>query len=469
VSVHEADVSDLAVELQHLAEDGRLAEAASRIDVARTRWPADANLANTDGNIRRLSGHLDAAERAYRDALAREPGHVAAAANLGLCLFERGALAEAETVLLKVLASAPGHAEALFNLARIRVEQGDDDAALSLFDGSLAQDPSYAEAHVQRGLLLLKRERFAEGWPEYAWREQAEDWREPPIAPARRWNGESRPGATLLVRAEQGIGDQIMFASCLAEARSRVGHLILQCDPRLIPLLARSIPQIETVPWVEGAPPVDVHAACEIFAGSLPGLFRRQAGDFPQRAAYLTADAARVRHWHAVLEAEGTRPAFGIAWRAGTPMTRGNQRSLPLHALMAALAGSGGTLISLQHDGGQDELRAAEAETGARVVHWPEVGRNPDEMAALMTALDGVITVCGTPVHLAGALGVPALVLVPRVAEWRYGERGLHMPWYPGVRLLRQSVAEDWSAPLSALHDALPTLFGNGAAGRTTA
>jgi tetratricopeptide (TPR) repeat protein len=449
---------DLASEVQQLAKEGRLVAAQSRVGAARLRWPGDANLANTEGNIRRLAGNVADAEQAYREALACDPGHAAAAANLGWCLFERGALPAAEAVLSGLLAREPGHAEALFDLARVRIEQGDDAAGLALLDRALAQDPGYADAHVQRGLLLLKRGDYAEGWPEYAWRERAEDWREPPVDPARRWNGESRPEATLLVRAEQGIGDQIMFASCLAEARARVGHLIFQCDPRLIPLIARSIPQVETVPWVVGAPPAATRAACEIFAGSLPGLLRRHAADFPQRTAYLMADAGRVQHWRQALDAAGARPALGIAWRAGTPTTRGGQRSLPLALLAAALAESGGTLVSLQHDGGEDELGAAEAATGVRILRWPEVARNPDETAALMTALDAVITVCGTPLHLAGALGVPALALVPRVAEWRYGADGSQMPWYPGVRLLRQTAAQDWSTPLGTLRVELPTL-----------
>jgi tetratricopeptide (TPR) repeat protein len=452
------DAADLANEVQRLAKDGRLVEAQSRVGAARIRWPGDADLANTEGNIRRLAGNFGASEQAYREALAGDPGHAAAAANLGWCLFERGALPAAEAVLSGLLAREPGHAEALFNLARVRIEQGDDAAALALLDRSLTRDPAYADAHVQRGLLLLKRGDYAEGWPEYAWRERAEDWREPPVDSARRWNGESRPEATMLVRAEQGIGDQIMFASCLAEARARVGHLVFQCDPRLIPLIARSFPQVETVPWVVGAPPAAMHAQIEIFAGSLPALLRRCAADFPQRAAYLTADAARVQHWRGALDAAGARPALGIAWRAGTPTTRGAQRSLPLPLLAAALAASGCTLVALQHDGGEEELCAAEAATGVRILRWPGVARNPDETAALMTALDAVITVCGTPLHLAGALGVPALALVPRVAEWRYGMDGPQMPWYPAVRLLRQTTAEDWSAPLAALGVELSTL-----------
>ncbi|MGH8618738.1 MAG: tetratricopeptide repeat protein, partial [Burkholderiales bacterium] len=433
-----------------LAQAGRVVEAEFRAGLYCARRPADAALANAHGNLLRLREQPAAAEDAYRRALALDPLHLAAAANLGLCLFERNDIVQAETVLQALLERAPGHTEALFNLARVRIERGDDDGALALLERCLAQDPEYAAAHAQRGGLLLKQGRWAEGWDEYEWRDRAQEWLAPTIPPVRRWRGDPQPDACLFVRAEQGIGDQLMFAACVPDAQARVAQVVLECDPRLATLLERSFPGVRTLPWTRVDAPAAPDTTAEIHLGSLPGLFRRRTEDFPARAGYLVADPARLAHWRAQW-AGRPGPVIGIAWRAGTATTRGSARSLAASDLLAALRGLGATAVSLQRDATAAELQAASRASGVELLAWPGIGDDFENTAALVQSLSAVVSVCGTPVHLAGALGVRTCVLVPQVAEWRYGGGGARMPWYPTVQLLRQTQAEDWRPPLAAL------------------
>ena len=441
---------DAVEELLALAQAGRVVEAEFRAGWYCARRPADAALANAHGNLLRLREQPAAAEDAYRRALAVDPAQAAAAANLGRCLFERGDITQAETVLQALLERAPGHTEALFNLARVRIERADDGGAQALLERCLQRDPEYAAAHAQRGGLLLKHGHWAEGWDEYAWRDRTQEWLAPRIAPARCWRGDARPDARLLVRAEQDIGDQLMFAGCVPDAQARVAQVMLECDPRLATLLERSFPGVRTLPWARVDAPALPVTTCEIHAGSLPGLFRRRAEDFPARVGYLVADPARLAHWRAHWSGR-PGPVFGVAWRAGTATTRGASRSLAAADLLAALRGLGATAVSLQRDATDDELRIASRESGIELLAWPGIGDDFEDTAALMQSLSAVISVCGTPVHLAGALGVRTCVLVPQVAEWRYGAAGARMPWYPTVQLVRQPRAGDWQPPLAAL------------------
>jgi hypothetical protein len=158
----------------------------------------------------------------------------------------------------------------------------------------------------------------------------------------------------------------------------------------------------------------------------------------------LRADEARVSGYRERLAALGSGAKIGLAWRGGLMRTRQNVRSVPPEQLGPLLDGRGLRLVSLQH-GADDAELARIGSIGARpIAHWPEVLRDPDETAALMTALDAVVTVCSSVVHLGGALGVRVVVLVPSSPEWRYLRAGERMPWYPAVELVRQASAGDW-------------------------
>jgi len=187
------------------------------------------------------------------------------------------------------------------------------------------------------------------------------------------------------------------------------------------------------------------HPDYHVLAGSLPGLLRNRLEDFPRHEGYLVADPLRAERWRARLAELGPGPKIGLSWRGGTHLTRRSLRSLALHDLLPVLRTMGLRFISLQYGECAAELEGLRRETGIEVVHWPEAIDDYEETAALCASLDLTLSVCTSVIHLNGALGKPVWVMVPAVAEWRYGVQGDSMPWYPSVRLIRQASGGDWS------------------------
>jgi hypothetical protein len=189
--------------------------------------------------------------------------------------------------------------------------------------------------------------------------------------------------------------------------------------------------------------------------GSLPGQFRRQAAAFPQHAGYLVAEPEKVAAWRDAFDALGPGPKIGISWRGGTGMTRRALRSIELEEWVPLLRCPGMHFVNLQYGDCADEIERITRSSGVSIKHWESALRDYDETAALVTALDLVISVQTAVVHLAGALGKPVWVLVPSVAEWRYGDQGERMPWYPSARLYRQSSLEVWDDVLNRVRSAV--------------
>jgi tetratricopeptide (TPR) repeat protein len=409
---------------------------------------------NALANIEKLHEHWEEAERLYHRALALNPGAAAVWSNLGLCLREAGRFDAAQTALQRSLELAPNFAEALLNLATVAVDQGRPQQALEMLHRVLALEPDLAEAHTALAHLLLQNGEFAAGWHEYEWRFKCLDAKRQPQYPFPRWDGTPIKDRVLLVRAEQGLGDQIMFASCLPDAIERVGECLVECEPRLAGLFTRSFPQARVYPYRAKIGPQ--WAQCgfapdyQIHLGSLPGLFRRDAADFPQRGAYLHADPVRTEQWREQLARLGPGRKIGISWRGGAPRTRRTLRTAALAELAPLWAQKDTVFVSLQYGDCDNELSEFVTQTGNAVTHWQQALDDYDETAALVSALDLVISVQTAVVHLAGALAKPVWVLVPVVPEWRYMAHGARMPWYPTVNLVRQTVRGDWA---SVCHD----------------
>lgn len=179
---------------------------------------------------------------------------------------------------------------------------------------------------------------------------------------------------------------------------------------------------------------------------------------FPRHQGYLRADPERVQYWKDRLAQLGAGPKIGIGWRGGLPHTRFPVRSLSLSQFSPILAVPGVQAVSLQYTNCADEIAAFNAQTQNPVHHWPEAIADYAETAALVSALNVVISVCTAVVHLGGALGRPVWVMAPYVAEWRYGREGPDMIWYPSVRVFRQPKAGGWSPVVSAVRRALDKL-----------
>lgn len=333
------------------------------------------------------------------------------------------------------------------------LEQGRQEEALATYEQAIQCAPDDWSAHFGRGLVLLAMKDFKEGWQEYEYGLKSGD-RDGCPSDFPRWEGGELEGKTLLLCAEQGLGDEIMFASILPEIVEMAGQCVVECDERMLKLYARSFPQAQLIgrearrSSTGSAIDLDCsalpHIDVQLPVGSLPLYRRRGLEAFPRHHGYLKADPRRIDYWRERLDALGPGLKIGISWKGGTPRTGMRRRSIPLPELMSVLTLPGVRFVSLQYGACQGDLEALAREYGIEIVHWQEAVDDYDEAAALVCALDLVISVQTAVVHLCGALGRPAWVMLPIPAEWRYMASGDSMPWYPSVRLFRQQEQGEW-------------------------
>ena len=343
---------------------------------------------------------------------------------------------------------------------------GEFGQARDCYEKALALDREDAQAHVNRGMLRILTGDFEHGWPDYEWRVRTDElvasYRRFPMP---RWDGSPLAGRTLLVHAEQGLGDEIMYGSCIPEVIAQAGHCVVECADRLVPLFSRSFPQAtirgmakgDVTEWLKDVPPVDV----QVPAGSLPLFLRRKAADFPRERAYLKADPARVAAWRARLADLSPGLKIGLSWRGGVPVTGNVLRSVPLERMLPFLRQEGVSFISLQYGETRGDLDRLARLHGISVQHWQDAIDDYEETAALMCALDLTISVCTAVVHVGGALGRPVWTMAPLRPEARYGASGDTMPWYASVRMFRQPAYGDWDSVIANVARELAALAAN--------
>lgn len=381
-----------------------------------------------------------------REAVRLTPDFLPARANLGQALRGAGELDAARTELERVLARDPAHVNALINLANVCHESGDFARSDALFAQALERMPGNAQARYDYGLALLARREYRRGWPLHEARWEAYRLSDRAGYVQTGWNGEPLAGKRLLVWGEQGLGDQIMFAGILPELVAEAASVCVVCELRLAGLFARSFPAARVVPMGSAE-----HAAArgeafdyQVPIASLALHRRRETAEFPQHDGYLRADPQRTAAWARRLAALGDGVKVGISWRGGAPGTRERMRSIPLEAWLPVLRDPGAVFVSLQYTDCAAELAELRERHGIAPHHWQEAIDDYEETAALVSALDRVVTVCTSLVHLAGALAKSTQVLVPALPSWRYASPDGRMPWYPSVRLLRQARAGEW-------------------------
>lgn len=355
----------------------------------------------------------------------------------------------------KALIHDAGRPEAHVTLGSAFFALGRVADATAAYQCALAIDSDFPDARFHIGLIRLMSGEYREGWRgfEQRFRRGKSRAMRPCLPP---WDGTSLQGRNVLIMREQGLGDEIMFSSCYPQLISQARRCFIECDPRLEKLFARSFPDavfcpledIETT--VQTNPGVAIDA--RVYAGSLPQYSRQAAEDFPVHDGYLKADSLRAAYWRARLESLGAGLKVGISWRGGTVFTHRERRTLSLMTLLPVLSVPGVRWINLQYGKRDREIAELQETRGIDIVDWPEaIDGDYDETAALVGALDLVISVCTSVVHLTGALGRPAWVMTALVPEWRYGLGGSTMPWYPGVRLFRQVTQGDWDSVISGI------------------
>ena len=399
--------NNLGVALQKV---GRADEAIERLRQAVRLRPDSAWVHYNLGLALRGQCRLDEAAECYRQAIVRDPEFYEAYNNLGAVLQDVRRLDEAADCFRKALAIKSDFVDARFNIALIDLLRGDWDA----------------------------------GWRGYESRWHVDN--QPREFSQPVWDGSPLVGRRVLVYGEQGIGDEVLFAACLPEVIAQAGHCVVECDRRLVPLFARSFKKSEIVPRAEPADPLTSTCDVQIAAGSLPRYLRRSISDFPPRPQYLAPDESRRKEWASRISALGSLRTVGIAWRGGKlPYVR-RQRSTTLDQWSPLWSIDGVEFVNLQYGDCRDELAAVERQFGVRVHDFAQSDplTDLDDFAALLKAVDLVISIDSATVHLAGALGTPVWTLLPLAADWRWMQERDDSPWYRSMRLFRKTACCLW-------------------------
>ena len=366
--------------------------------------------------------------------------------NLGLCYRENSQWEEGERCFIKALNRDPNNADTLNNLAQLYLNMAQPHKAINCADRALVIDPKQVDARWNRGQSKLMLKEWKEGWEGYEYNLGRHNGRRERIYGAiPRWDGTD--GLNIIAYGEQGVGDELAFASCLPDLMKK-NKVVIETDKRLAPLFRRSfdVPVYGTrfTPGISWVQKHDIDAA--IAFGSLPKFYRNTDAEFPG-TPYLKADPLRQLQWKAALASLGPKPKVGIAWTGGKRNTGRDRRSIELTDLLPVLR-QDATFVSLQYMDAP-EVAELEKDYGIKVHHWPYAVQtlDYDDTAALVAELDLVICVTTAVVDLAGGLGIPCWVLTPKEPIWRYGLTGTTKVWYKSVRLYRQT--SQWVHPIS--------------------
>ena len=410
---------------------------------------------NNLGAALRETGRLGQAAAAFRNALQSDPDHFEATRNLGRALLLIGELEEALTFLARSLKLRPEDPEALVAMADYHRETGDPKSALECYQQAVSVDPDCADAQFGMGVLHLKSMNFSDAWPkmEFRWRRVTGSGL-PYNDDIPIWTGEH--ASSLLIWKEQGVGDELMFNSCLPEIQNHCDRLIVTASRRLKPLFERSFgPGIEFVEHGQADELVSYEKQSSML--SALGRFRTERQDFQNRCPYLKPDpdlAERLSRQLGSLAEE--RPVIGISWRTDNPET-GFKRSISLSSLVRALPPDA-FCVNLQYGDTSDEVGRLDPDGDRRVHTVDEVDNFVDleSFAALISACGLVVSIDNSTAHFAGALGKECHVLLPFNAEWRWGSHGTeHSYWYRDMRLHWQTEPFRWDDALGSLKKTL--------------
>lgn len=403
------------LELGHqVMELGRHGEAANLFAAAEALGDPDGRAALARGILAEREERLDDAAAAYHQALARNPASAEAHLNLGNVHHELHHFAQAEACYRDSARVRPGYALAEHSLAMMQLLRGDYEAGLVGQEHRWRRDDS-PEVYLK----------------------------------APRWEGQ--PFRSLLVMSEGGVGDTLNFARYVALAKQRGGRVTLRCQKGLAGLLK----------GLAGADSVTERIPDEAFdfwvpTMSLPLVFSTHADTIPSAPRYLAADPRNIAAWRSRLRVSGAIHV-GIFWQGNPRYPQDRRRSIPLRHYLPLAEVPRVRLFSLQKGHGREQLAALRDRFPAQDL-GPAIdppGHAFADTAAVLEALDLLVTSDSAIAHLAGALGVETWLMLPWTPDWRWGLEGESTPWYPSMRLFRQRARGDWAEVLGRVAEAL--------------
>jgi Flp pilus assembly protein TadD len=428
-----------------LAEDhqlaGRLAQAEA---ICRQILAADASnpiAMHLMGIIALSGGRPDEALRWMQQSLAILPT-AELYCSLGQVYASLLRIEEGIQSLRTSIAMRPDYPEALHDLAVALLHAGNLDEAIAAHRKAISLRPDWALGHHDLALALLMKGEYREGFSEYEWRFRAPELGtlvQPFSQP--RWDGSDLNGKTILLHAEQGFGDTLQFVRYVPIVQQRGGKIILQCQPELMTLLAEMNASWTVLPRGAALPAFDVR--CSLV--SLPHVFGTTLETVPASVPYLHADPARVRRFRERFASVGNFE-IGLAWSTGKLLQDDPYRSraVPLFSLLPLLQMEEVTCISLQKGDATKQMWDLPAQTN--LIRAADEPVDFADTAARIRDLDLVIAVDTAVAHLAGAMGKPTWVMLPFASEWRWMRGREDSPWYPTVRIFRQTTPGDWGS-----------------------
>jgi len=403
------------------------------------------------GVARATLGHHEQALADFDAFLARMPSDTEALYNRGTALIELGRYAEALFAFDKVLAAAPQHLRAWTNRGRALQALNRHEEAIASFDKALAIDKNYGDAHFNAALSLLALGNFRRGFADYEWR-----WKRTGMTDARRgyrgrlWLGEYPiDRRTILLLAEQGLGDTIQFIRYAPLLAQMGANVVLEVQPELKALLSTVSGVASCHARGETLPAFDVY--CPL--GSLPLALKTETSSVPATLPYVRTDDAQIAKWRPALEGlPGKRVA--LTWAGHARHANDRNRSIDLKLLEPLFKCEGISFVSIQRDlRGDDAARLAQfgiTDFGPRLADMTDT-------AAVLALTDLLVSVDTSVVHLAGAMGREAWVMLPFMPDWRWTLTNERSPWYPTMRLFRQGAPGDWPNVIATVRDALRT------------
>lgn len=404
---------------------------------------------NNLGVALRSLGRLAEAIRCFEEATRLQPRYVDAFYNLGNARHAHRDGSEAEAAYRQAIAIDSRHVGAHYNLGNLLRDRHRLGEAIAIYRRAIALNPEDAEIHQSLALCLLLDGQYADGFAEFEWR-----WRTKGINrrdfPQPAWDGRPFPGQRLYVYAEQGLGDTLQFIRYIPRVKALGGEVIVEAQRSLLPLLARVSGIDALVPAGDPPPPFDL----QVPLMSLPGLMGTRLETLSDSAPYLSADPARVRRWRPRLDAAAQGALkVGLVW-AGSPAFRADGlRSPRLEACLPLFEVPFVQFFGLQLGDGRRDLDGRTLPSNFTDL-GPEIA-DFEDTAAVMSELDLLISSCTAPVHLAGGLGVPTWVMLPHVPDWRWLLGRSDSPWYPSLRLFRQTEPERWGPMVDEVAGAL--------------
>jgi len=383
-----------------------------------------------------LSRHEEA-RTSLAQAIALDPRHARAQLALGNVLADLDDLVGAEAAIRRAIAIEPGLPEAQASLGFVLSALGELDDAVAACDAALASAPEFARAHWNRGIAHLLAGNYPAGWQDFEWRRREERFAAGfPELQGPQWQGGALAGKTILVWAEQGLGDAIQFARYLPLLAARGGRVVVACAAPLVKLLA-AMDGVADVVAIDGALP---HYDCWVYQMSLPLLFGTTLETIPSPAGYIASPA----------QAPGARRRIGLVWAGNPANSNDSRRSLPTKALAPLAKLADIEWVNLQLGGKGAEL--------AIMHRMPAPASGLTDLAATaerIAGLDLVISADTAVAHLAGAMGKPVWVMLCHAADWRWLRERTDSPWYGSARLFRQGRAGDWDGVIADVVAAL--------------